>query len=92
MYVYKHFGISLPHGATSQSRYGTELNINKSELKSKLKPGDLVFFLDYPTYDGIGHVGIYIGNGQIVHASTQRTGIKITAATYREILAVRRIV
>lgn len=31
MYVYKHFGISLPHGATSQSRYGTELNINKSE-------------------------------------------------------------
>ena len=45
MYVYKHFGISLPHGATSQSRYGTELNINKSELKSKLKPGDLVFFL-----------------------------------------------
>ena len=39
-----------------------------------------------------GHVGIYIGNGQIVYTSTQRTGIKITAATYREILAVRRIV
>ena len=47
-------------------------------------PGDVVCYY--------GHVGIYIGNGQIVHASTQRTGIKITAATYREILAVRRIV
>lgn len=96
MYVYKHFGISLPHGATSQSRYGTELNINKSELKSKLKPGDLVFFLDYPTYDGIGHVGIYIGDGNFIHASSG-TGYCVKISTlldggyYDRYTAARRI-
>jgi NLP/P60 protein len=96
MYMYKHFGISLPHGATSQSRYGTELNINKSELKSKLKPGDLVFFLDYPTYDGIGHVGIYIGDGNFIHASSG-TGYCVKISTlldggyYDRYTAARRI-
>lgn len=64
MYVYKHFGYSLPHGATSQSSYGTAVN------KSDLQPGDLVFFLDYETMDGIGHCGIYIGDGNFIHASS----------------------
>lgn len=96
MYVYKHFGISLPHGATSQSRYGTELNISKNELKSKLKLGDLVFFLDYPTYDGIGHVGIYIGDGNFIHASSG-TGYCVKISTlldggyYDRYTAARRI-
>ncbi len=48
------------------------------------QPGDIVCYA--------GHVGLYIGNGQIVHASTQKTGIKITNATYKEILTIRRIV
>ena len=60
MYVYKHFGISLPHGATSQSRYGTKVS------KSNLKAGDIVFLTDYETGVGIGHCGIYIGNGNFI--------------------------
>lgn len=69
MYVYKHFGISLPHGATSQSRYGTKVS------KSNLKAGDIIFLTDYETGVGIGHCGIYIGNGNFIHAST--TGYKV---------------
>lgn len=69
MYVYKHFGISLPHGATSQSKYGTKVS------KSNLKAGDIVFLTDYETGVGIGHCGIYIGNGNFIHAST--TGYKV---------------
>lgn len=69
MYVYKHFGISLPHGATSQSRYGTKVS------KNNLKAGDIVFLTDYETGVGIGHCGIYIGDGKFIHAST--TGYKV---------------
>ena len=64
MYVFKHFGYSLPHGATAQSGYGTYVS------KENLQPGDLVFFLDYETMDGIGHVGIYVGGGDFIHASS----------------------
>lgn len=96
MYVYQHFGVSLPHGATSQSYYGTEINASKSELRSKLKAGDLVFFLDYPSYDGIGHVGIYIGDGNFIHASSG-TGYCVKISTlldggyYDRYTAARRI-
>ena len=64
MYVYKHFGYSLSHSATAQSYLGSYVS------KENLQPGDLVFFLDYETMDGIGHVGIYIGDGQFIHASS----------------------
>lgn len=69
MYVYKHFGINLPHGATSQSRYGTKVS------KNNLKAGDIIFLTDYETGVGIGHCGIYIGDGNFIHAST--TGYKV---------------
>ena len=73
MYVYDHFNISLPHGAEKQSHYGTRIKADKSSassLKSKLKAGDIIFFLDYETMDEIGHCGIYIGDGKFIHASS----------------------
>lgn len=69
MYVYKKFGISLAHSATAQSKTGTTVSRNN------LQPGDLVFFKNYRTNKGIGHVGIYIGNNKFVHASTEKTGV-----------------
>lgn len=73
MYVYKKFGISMPHGAQSQSKLGKKVSANKnsaSSLKENLQLGDLVLFLDYETMDEIGHCGIYIGNGKFIHASS----------------------
>lgn len=76
--VYKDFGYSVPRTSYSLRSAGTGVSYSEAQ------PGDVVCYA--------GHVGIYIGSGQIVHASTQRTGIKITSATYKEILSVRRIV
>lgn len=78
MAVYQAFGYSLPRSSYAQS------GIGKSVSYSEAQPGDIIYYG--------GHVGIYIGNGQIVHASTERTGIKITSATYRSIITIRRIV
>lgn len=76
--VYKSFGYSLPRSSTSQRSAGREVSYADAE------PGDIIC---YP-----GHVAIYIGNGKIVHASSAKTGIKISNALYREILCVRRVV
>lgn len=73
MYVYKKFGISMRHGAQAQAKLGTEVKADKksaSSLKQNLQPGDLVFFLDYETMDEIGHCGIYVGDGNFIHASS----------------------
>ncbi|MGN1024539.1 MAG: SH3 domain-containing protein [Lachnospiraceae bacterium] len=78
MAVYAHFGVSLPHYDASQRSCGTAV----SSL-SAAQPGDLICYY--------GHVGIYIGNGQIISASNPRSGIKISSATYRQIAAIRRI-
>ncbi len=78
MAVYQNFGISLPRSSYAQSGVGRGVSYSEAQ------PGDIIYYG--------GHVGIYIGNGQIVHASTERTGIKITSATYRSIISVRRIV
>lgn len=68
-YVFKHLGINLTHSATAQSKVGTKVE------KANLQPGDLVFFSDYKTYQGIGHCGIYIGDNMFIHASTEKTGV-----------------
>lgn len=69
MYVYKKYGVNLSHSATAQSKVGTKVE------RANLQPGDLVFFRNYRTNKGIGHVGIYIGNNKFVHASTEKTGV-----------------
>lgn len=75
--VYAHYGISLPHSASAQANYGTEVEVSTSTLE----PGDLLF---YPDSDGsIGHVTIYTGDGMVVHASTEATGIKTSVYNYR---------
>lgn len=76
--VYKNFNYSIPRNSSSQRVYASEVSLNQAE------PGDIVCYA--------GHVGIYIGNGMIVHASTQRTGIKISSVNYRPILSIRRII
>ncbi len=73
MYVYNHFGISMRHGAQAQAKLGIAIKTDKSSkssLLNNLKAGDLVFFLDYETMDEIGHCGIYIGDGNFIHASS----------------------
>lgn len=79
-YVIKHVaGISLPHNAKAQSEQGHTIRL------SDAKPGDLLF---YGSGGDISHVALYIGGGQIVHASTERTGIKISNAAYRQPIKV----
>lgn len=74
MQVYAKYGISLPHKASVQAGYGTSID------SSEARPGDLFF---YSKGGSINHVAIYIGNGQVVHASSPKTGIKISNAFYR---------
>ena len=83
MKVYQHFGYYLPHSSISQRSYGTSVSW------SNKKVGDLIC---YNAINGIGHVGIYIGNNQVVHAGSTATGIHISTANYRSVNCVRRIV
>lgn len=76
--IYQDFGYSIPRTSSQQRTAGTGV------AYSEAQPGDLI------CYDG--HVGMYIGGGMIVHASSAKTGIKVSQAQYRTILAVRRII
>jgi cell wall-associated NlpC family hydrolase len=67
-YAYQAAGMSLPHSSLMQSRMGTQVS------RSQLLPGDLVFF-----YSPVSHVGIYIGNGQMVHAPTFGDVVKVAS-------------
>lgn len=75
MSVMAHFGVSLPHSSSAQAGCG------KSIKSSQMRPGDLVFYSG--SGGGINHVALYIGNGQVVHASSKKTGIKISSWNYR---------
>ena len=72
MYVMRQFGVSLPHSSSAQSRMG------RSVSRSNLQPGDLMFFSS-GTRGVVGHVGIYIGNGRMIHASTPSTGVIVSS-------------
>lgn len=88
MYVYKKYGVNLSHSATAQSKVGTKVE------RANLQPGDLVFFRNYRTNKGIGHVGIYIGNNKFVHASTEKTGVitsSLTGSYSTRFVTARRI-
>ncbi len=78
MSVYKNFGVNLPHSSAADRSVGATVNGLENA-----QPGDIICYS--------GHVGIYAGNGQIVHASTSRTGIIVSNANYRSILSIRRI-
>lgn len=81
--VYKNFGVTLPRVSREQAKQGVAV---KSANK---KVGDLIF---YSNSSGvIDHVAIYIGNNQIVHAASSRTGIRISAWNYREPVAIRNV-
>ncbi len=75
--VYKQFGVSIPRTSYSQRTVGTEVSYAEAQ------PGDIICYA--------GHVAIYVGGGLIVHASSAKTGIKISNATYRTIITVRRV-
>ena len=82
MKIYEQYGVYLPHSADAQMDMGTRVN-----GLSEAQPGDLVF---YGSGGYASHVGIYMGDGQIVHASSARTGIKISSASYRTPIGIRR--
>ena len=75
--IYKDFGYNISRTSLQQRSDGTSVKYEDAQ------PGDLICYS--------GHVGLYIGGGYIVHASNERTGIKVSKATYRKILSVRRI-
>lgn len=80
MSVFANFGISLPRTSYDQASAGYAVSV------ADLRPGDLLF------YHGFGHVAIYIGNGQVVHASNAQTGIKISPYNYSNIDRIVRVV
>lgn len=83
MSIYRNFGISINRTSGAQSSNGTRINV------SDVKPGDLIF---YGRGSTINHVAMYIGGGQVIHASTARTGIKISNMYYRTPITATRII
>lgn len=87
-YVYKHFGYSISRSS------GTQANDGVAVSKSNLQPGDILIFRD-TSNSRIGHVGLYIGDGQFIHASNSKTGVIIsslsTSAYQKRYVGARRI-
>lgn len=82
MRIYEHFGYGIPRVSGSQAAASRTINA------SEAKPGDLFFYGS----GSVSHVAMYIGNGQVIHASTERTGIKISNAYYRSPIKVGRFI
>lgn len=82
--VFKNYGIKLSHSSRAQANEGTKIST------SELKPGDLVFYGN--SKGSINHVAIYIGGGQVVHASSPKTGIKISKYNYRTPVKAVRVI
>lgn len=78
--AYQKAGVSVPR--TSQAQFGAGSQVSTSDLQ----PGDLVFY-----YSGITHVGMYIGDGQIVHAANPRTGVKVSPLNSMPLQGARRV-
>ena len=83
MRIMEQFGVSLPHYSGSQSQMGRKVS------SAEIRPGDLVFYSN--SGGRINHVGIYIGNGQLIHAASRRSGIKISNWTYRRPATIRNV-
>ena len=79
MQIYAKYGVYLPHSSRAQANCGRRISAGEAQ------PGDLFF---YGNSGGVNHVAIYIGGGQVVHASNERNGIKISNAYYRTPLRV----
>ncbi len=82
MRIYQHFGYSIPRTSASQAASLPSVS------SSNVRPGDLFFYGS----GGVSHVGMYIGNNQIIHASNERTGIKISYAYYRTPIKIGRVI
>lgn len=80
--IFKKYGVSLPHSSRAQANCGTTIKLSEAQ------PGDLVFYGNGKT---INHVAIYIGNGQVIHASSPKTGIRISNVSYRTPIKVVKI-
>ena len=72
--IFKKYGVSLPRTSSAQSTVGSKVSLSEAQ------PGDLVF---YAKNGRVNHVAIYIGDGQIVHASNERNGIRTSVWNYR---------
>ncbi len=83
MQIMRKFGVSLPHYSGSQAQAG------KAVKSGDMRPGDLIFYAG--SNGKVNHVALYIGNGQIVHAASRKSGIKISTWNYRSPVAIRNV-
>ena len=86
MYCYKnYYNIKLPHGANMQTKYGTKVSFDSMQV------GDIIYF-DHDHNGKADHVGLYVGNGEMVHASGVKTGVKcVSVSKLKDVFMVRRI-
>lgn len=76
--IFRTYGISLPRTSDEQGYSGTAVS------SSDMRPGDIVYYG--------GHIAIYIGDGLVVHASSAKTGVKISSWNYRTVLGIRNVI